>query len=96
MVTRRPSLGIGARIVDALGADPNITELRGPICDPAHEAAVYVALLDELDARAADWDWMHLRGVRVGSAADGVLADRGDLEWTGESQAYVLALPPTW
>jgi CelD/BcsL family acetyltransferase involved in cellulose biosynthesis len=96
MITRRPGIAAAFRVIDAFGADPNVTELRGAICDPAHEASMYTAILGDLDARAAAWDWVHLRGVRADSEAACALAGRAGVEWTRETPGYVLPLGTTW
>jgi hypothetical protein len=47
------------RVPQRLGADPNLTEIRGLVCHPDHETAVYRLLLEHRDARWDEWHWVH-------------------------------------
>lgn len=64
MLTLRPSKGpFVIRELQYLGADPNVTELRGIAVAPEHQAAAHSALCRHLAATSGDWDWAVLGGV---------------------------------
>ena len=96
LLTERPSAGpLRARYLQFFGADANITELRGPVCDPRFKVEAHRALLEDLHAERARWDWM-LWPVRVGSDAHRVLAPVLRNGASSAKRAYILDLPPTW
>jgi len=97
MLTHRPAHPAGVRTVDFLGADPNITELRRVLCDPAVEAPVYDALTTHLRERGGDWDRIHWRGIVRGSDGESVLADQAGLQFTEpDLPDFVLQLGDDW
>lgn len=97
MLSRRPGLGLLClRILGALGADPNITELRVPLADPAHEMQVYAALLEHLRIRAREWDWITWSGLRVGGEPEKLVATAPEVSFVREIPNYILELPATW
>lgn len=82
MLTERPSVGlVRARVLQPLGADPNIAEVRGIVSAPEDEAAVIEALLEQLDRRAGEWDWLVLGGIRQASDAYSIVGRRSGVEW---------------
>lgn len=97
ILVRRPGVGISLmRSLEFVGADPNVTELRGALVDPAWEADVYAALAAHMAANRRDWDWIRWQGLRDGS--DGlraVLAAPG-AELPREAAAHWLRLDGTW
>jgi CelD/BcsL family acetyltransferase involved in cellulose biosynthesis len=97
MRTERPGTGpFRIRSLDFFGADPNVTEVRGPISAPGRDAAVLAACLDHLERRVDTWDFVLWRGVRVGSDAHGLLVARRGVHARDSNPNYVLPLTKTW
>lgn len=97
MLTERPSLGpLRVRILQPFGADPNVTEIRGVICAPADEGVVYEALLDHLNARGGEWDWLMLGGIRRNALAAEVVGRQPGVEWLVEIPDFLLSMPAEW
>ncbi|GAC1626108.1 MAG: hypothetical protein NVS9B10_13730 [Nevskia sp.] len=99
ILTQRPGVGpLRVRQLHFLGADPNITELRGMSCRPEHEPRAVAALTEHLQAAAAgDWHWLQWSGLR--SDLDAILAAQpvpAALSYTDPIPSYVLALPDSW
>src|SRR4051812_46797016 len=64
VVSRRPSVGpICVRQLQFIGADPNITELRGLIAAPEWQAPAYQSLVAHALQNTASWDTLQLHGV---------------------------------
>jgi CelD/BcsL family acetyltransferase involved in cellulose biosynthesis len=96
MLREYPARGLRFRSLRFFGADPNITELRGPLCRPEHEGIVYDALLDHLLTRADDWTCLILDGIREKSTLDMLSRLYGKLLWSEEVPSYQLTLPKSW
>jgi CelD/BcsL family acetyltransferase involved in cellulose biosynthesis len=97
MLTERPANGpLRCRSLSFFGGDKNVTELRGLICAPEHEAVVTRALLAHFQQRSDEWDWLAWNGVRKDSEAYAVLNAADNFEWCRETTDYVLPLPATW
>jgi CelD/BcsL family acetyltransferase involved in cellulose biosynthesis len=97
VLTERPSAGrLHLRTVAFLGNDKNITELRGLICAPEHEALVARALHEHLMLSCDDWDWFTWDGVRQGGEAHQLLSALSNFSWHAETTDHVLALRDTW
>ncbi len=97
VLTERPATGpLRSRSLVFFGSDKNVTELRGLICAPEHEAAAVRALLAHLAKRSDEWDWFVWNGVRANSEAYAVLSEADNFEWRHDTIDYVLLLPPTW
>jgi len=95
LLTERPGVGlIRTRSLAFVGADPNITELRGPLFHPEYEAACTTALEDELMRSSSEWDWMTWSGIQRDGAAGDVLSPAVD--WQYSVPYYTLALEPDW
>jgi CelD/BcsL family acetyltransferase involved in cellulose biosynthesis len=63
MLTHRPAnLPIRTRELQFLGADSNLTEIRGMLCLPTQEAAALHALTRHFSSRTG-WDWIQWRGL---------------------------------
>ena len=93
MLTERPSFGpLRLRILQFIGADPNITELKSLICHPDDARECYAAMQAHLADTSAKWDWMAWDGCETGllNALSQPLRD------VQSDSAYVLALAPTW
>jgi CelD/BcsL family acetyltransferase involved in cellulose biosynthesis len=96
VVSRRPSVGpICVRQLQFIGADPNITELRGLIARPEWQALGYRALVDHALRNTACWDTLQLLGVPT-ELDLGTVAESPDFEWSGETSEFQLALPDSW
>jgi CelD/BcsL family acetyltransferase involved in cellulose biosynthesis len=95
MLTQRPARGpLRARWLQFLGADPNLTELKGVVCSPDNALRVHESLLLHLRQHAAEWDW--LQWASVDERCWPLLADQRDAAWQRKVPAYVLALPDSW
>ena len=95
VLTHRPSVGPArTRMLRMIGADPNITELSGPICAPEHAPAVMEALLGWLEAHQGTWDLVFFNSIH--DATTGVVGKRNNVHWGRESPDFVLELPATW
>jgi CelD/BcsL family acetyltransferase involved in cellulose biosynthesis len=97
MLTERPATGpLRLRLLQFVGADPSITEARGLVCDPAHEAIACGALLTDVRRHSPHWDFMHWRGVAATSGTREVVGRSADVQWTEGNSAFVLELPSSW
>jgi len=64
MLSERPSIGpLRIRHLQFFGADPNVTEIRGPCCRREDEGRMFDALLSYLEAHTNEWDWVGLSGL---------------------------------
>lgn len=91
--TDRPRTGpLRARLLQFVGADPNVTELRGMLSKPEYERDAYAALLRSLET--TQWDWIQWSGLKGDGSASPV---RQKLSVASEDiSTSLLALPPTW
>jgi len=98
MSTRRPSFGpVRLHTLRFFGADPNVTEIRGIVCEPENEVAAIEAVLKcvRREIPGADWiEWGALRKQSWESAAHKLAS--GALSSHREIDAYHLELPATW
>jgi len=98
MSTRRPSFGpLRLHTLRYFGADPNVTEIRGLVCEPENEVAAIEAVLKcvRREMPAADWiEWGTLRKENWDEASRNLPA--GSRSSTREIDAYTLELPATW
>ena len=80
MLTERPAVGpLRIRYLQFFGADPNVTEMRGPCCRRDDEGRVFEAILSHLEAHAREWDWVELSGFVEHGPAYEVVARRTPL-----------------
>ncbi len=93
IISRRRVGPIDIVTVNLLGADPAITELRGPIIHPGCEYVTARAVRRRL-AAIGDWDWIHWSGISPAFAA--ALEIEGALHWQPALPDFVLDIPPTW
>ncbi|MGD0677677.1 MAG: GNAT family N-acetyltransferase [Polyangiaceae bacterium] len=96
MITELPARGIRLRCLRYFGADPNITEIRGPLIRPSCEVEVYESLLQHVFGRAREWDCVMLDGIRADSEAVPILKRFGQPLWTTDVPDFTLTLPKTW
>jgi CelD/BcsL family acetyltransferase involved in cellulose biosynthesis len=93
MLTERPSFGpVRLRILQFIGADPNITELRSVLCRPEHGQECYAAIQAHLASTSREWDWIEWDTCEAGSFNLG----GSPLLDVQSKSAYVLELAPTW
>jgi CelD/BcsL family acetyltransferase involved in cellulose biosynthesis len=98
MRTHRPSFG-GIRIkeIQFFGADPNMTELRGPICKPEDQGAVLRVLRDYFSNTDTKWNWIRWQGIRRDAPNQlTTLGDDSHFRWTRTVPDYVLHLQSDW
>ncbi len=90
MLTRRPGrLPFSTRELQFLGADPNLTELRGMLAAPGWEGRAALALAGHLAARS-EWDWVQWHGLPAeGPLPPGVVA-------THAIDDFLLPLASDW
>src|SRR5450830_12385 len=66
MTSIRPGLGgYGIKDLQFFGADPNITEIRGMICQQEHADAALVCLQTHLLKQQHRWDWIEWQGLNL-------------------------------
>ncbi len=95
MHTRRPGYGIlASNEAQFFGADSNVTELRGILCDPEDTNAVVRVMSDMLNGPDGP-DWIQWRGLRV--------RDEQSLSSCGidpihelNTTVHILKMPATW
>jgi CelD/BcsL family acetyltransferase involved in cellulose biosynthesis len=97
VLTRRPGRGpAGARVLDFIGHDPNVTEIRGLLCNRALEVEVHSALRRHLVESADEWDWFHWRGLRASSTARPAVLSSPGVRIDAPVTAYTLPVADTW
>jgi CelD/BcsL family acetyltransferase involved in cellulose biosynthesis len=97
MLTRRPGRGfLAVRVLDYIGTDPNVTEIRGPLVDPDWEEGLHVALREHLGKVSGEWDLFRWRGVLGGSAGEHCVRTFPDVTIGQSIPAYTLSLSGTW
>jgi CelD/BcsL family acetyltransferase involved in cellulose biosynthesis len=95
-VTERPAFGpFRTRTLRFIGADPNLTEVRGLLCESGLEAACHVALNEALVRCAHEFDWMEWTGIDLRNGVGDALS-RAGLPLSAGVAFYTLDLPPTW
>ena len=93
MLTKRGLAAVSCiRMLQFFGADPFMTELRGPVCRPEDQHAVVDALSARL-GRSHEFDWIEWSGIQRDAAAT---PDRIGLMRQHELPNYFLQLPDTW
>ncbi len=98
MITKRPGRGLFQfRHLQFFGADPSVTELRGMLSVPERLPDIYRALLDDICASAADWDWAVLSGLPEGPVYQSLVEERFEAAaWSSDTLDYILPLPGSW
>jgi CelD/BcsL family acetyltransferase involved in cellulose biosynthesis len=98
MATLRPAIGpVRVQALRYFGADPNVTEVRGMVCEPENEEAALEAVLACLkkDYPRADWiEWGALRQASWEQASRKL--PEGSRTPIQEIDGYHLDLPSTW
>lgn len=97
MITERPGLGpMRGRLLQFLGADPYVTEIRGPCCRRADEGPFMEAILAHLERRAGEWDWVRFGGIVENGPAHQALGMRPRVEWVRPVPDFLLELGDSW
>lgn len=78
---------------DMLGADPALTEIRGPLIEPGFEAGALRLVRAEL-ARIREWDWVQW-GTSNKQLLDALMTEAG-VHAHQVIPDYVIDLPPSW
>ena len=98
MTTIRPAVGgLGIRVLNCFGTDPNVTEIRGVICRPEDETEVIRALRAYVRSQPSRWDWIDWGTVRLAHwdpVTHGV--GKGNALSERDITDYFLTLPETW
>jgi CelD/BcsL family acetyltransferase involved in cellulose biosynthesis len=96
MLTEHPGVGpVRMRVLQFLGADGGITELRGFLCHPAHEGQVVGILAKRLANAQDEFDWIHWAGLRRGGEGEAVLVN-AQVTWTRDICDQLLKMPESW
>jgi CelD/BcsL family acetyltransferase involved in cellulose biosynthesis len=90
-----PGRGPRFRCLRYFGADPGITEIRGPLCRREREGEICDALLRHLFAHDHEWSCFILDGLRTVDGA-ALLTRKYEMQWTDTVPDFTLALPKTW
>ncbi len=91
MLTHRPgNLPIRTRELQFLGADSNVTEIRGMVCREGWGKDAVAALADHFAGRSG-WDWVQWRGLPATSQPPG-----SGFRITRQLQDFYLTLPDSW
>ena len=97
MLTERPAIGpLRIRQLRFFGADPNVTEVRGPCCRRRDEGRVFEAILSHLEERAGNWDWVELSGFTEHGPAHEVIAKHTPLVWTRQVPDFLIEPGQDW
>jgi CelD/BcsL family acetyltransferase involved in cellulose biosynthesis len=94
ILTERPSFGpVRLRQIQFMGADPNITEIRGMLCRPELEHECCLLLRAYFAGAVDEWDWISWEGL-CPSVDD--TSDQPGLVPGSEKSTFVLSLPTDW
>lgn len=101
MLTRRPGFGVlQIAELQALGADPNVTELRNVICAQEDVGTVMPALREHFKSAYPRATWVTWFNVPWMAEADGHAAPEGiepqRFIWQRPQPAYVVDMADTW
>lgn len=97
MLTERPASGpLRVRQLQFLGADGNLTEVRGLLCAPGTEQAAHAALRADLELPGTSWDWIHWSGLPPELTEAELGADPARLEKLPAREEHVLEMPDSW
>jgi len=97
MITVAPAVGPWrTRRLQWLGADPNLTEVHGLVCQSHDEERVVACLDTYLLQQEGAWDWLRWAGIRSTGDAHRWLDRQGRTHWEEPVLNYWLTLPATW
>lgn len=97
MLTLRPGSGpLATRELQFLGADRNMTELRGPVCEPDRLRDVFGALRAHLASKPGDWHWTQWNGLRKADSQPDDWRSEFAPETCFDQVNHFIALPESW
>jgi CelD/BcsL family acetyltransferase involved in cellulose biosynthesis len=97
MLTERPSVGpMRIRHLQFFGADPNLTEVRGPCCRRDDEGRVFEAMLSYLEKRTTKWDWVGLSGFLEHGTAHRAMKQRKALRCSRQVPDFLIQPGSDW
>jgi len=97
MLTERPATGpLRARNLQFLGADGNLTEVRGLLCAPGAEKDAHAALRAELESGGTAWDWVQWSGMPPELFPADVGLDPAKVETLDPRDEHVLEMPDSF
>ena len=97
MITHKPALGpLRLRLLQFIGADPSMTEVRGLVCRIENQDEVIRSLIEYFTAYSNEWDLFLWRGLRVPELSINYLNPLGGLDINDTLPCYVLDLPESW
>ncbi len=95
MITYKPAFGpVRMRVLQFIGADPSITEVRGMVCRLEYQSEAIRALVKYLRTLEHEWDLLLWRGIRDTGLTDEALL--GGLHAFDALPGYVLDVPASW
>jgi len=97
MLTERPARGpLRARNLQFIGADGNLTEVRGLLCAPGVEKDAHIALRAELESAGNAWDWVQWSAVPPELYPADIGLDPSKVRALDPRDEHVLELPDSW
>lgn len=97
MRTSRPAVGpLRARMLQFFGTDPNVTELRGLVCQAQDQDEVMKALTRHFIENRHDWDWIDWGAVRDTVEVAQWLKRSGAIGRHRRLSSFHIPLPATW
>jgi CelD/BcsL family acetyltransferase involved in cellulose biosynthesis len=97
MVTQYPGYGpLRLKSLQFMGADPHLTEIRGPLLRPDLEGPALRSVVDAVQSASRTWDWVKWSGIRSGSIGENILGQASGAAVSGELCDHVVSLTPSW
>jgi hypothetical protein len=96
VLTSRPAAGpLQLRELRFFGADPNLTELRGMVCEQQHFELAFAALLQHVSITSREWHQVSWSGIRL-PPEEWPARGYSDLAWRRSIPDLYLELPASW
>ena len=97
MLTHKPGRGLlRLRLLQFIGADLSLTEVRGLICRIEHQDTAVRALIGHFAKHCNEWDLFLWRGFRLPGLSVELLDDLGGLNKDDALPCYIVELPTSW
>ncbi len=97
MVSHRLCVGpLRMRELQFLGADANVTELRGVVCQPDDLPRVILALKEAMAEHQSEWDWVQWRGLRTMDEPVDWQRHITGFDQTASLANHYMTMPATW
>jgi CelD/BcsL family acetyltransferase involved in cellulose biosynthesis len=97
IVTHRLPIGpLRMRELQFMGADANVTELRGVVCQPGDLPRVIEALQAAMAHHQSDWDWVQWRGLRNTEQPVDWQRHVSGFDQTATLANHYLVMPARW